>query len=342
MIGPTTIRSGVRSADAAEVETQLRGIAEWALKGGMAAPELKGNLIRPIVALGGWRSISTGSPTPEFWCGVMAVQLAHEASLLHDDVIDNASHRRGKQTVAASKGIATALVEGDHLLTTAYRYAARTRNHFFVELFAESVERTVAGEIAQARATGRPLALHEYSAIVCGKSGALLGCALSLGAALVIPDRSRILYDIGCRIGVVYQMLDDLLDLSPQTRTGKPPLGDFVHGHWTWPLAHLAVDHSGLDSSSLLRALHHEGLDGRTPARRCLAHYDAEVDAVTGAMRNELGDAPALETLLDHWRARARFAVATEEAAARASRRAHSTRGSGPRQRVDRSEGVRL
>ena len=98
------------------VATHLREVADLADATGMAKPELCGRLIRPIVALEGWRSISAAPPPPEFWYGAMAVQLAHEASLLHDDVVDQSGERRGAPTVASTRGTAAALILGDHVL----------------------------------------------------------------------------------------------------------------------------------------------------------------------------------------------------------------------------------
>ena len=299
------------------VATNLRELADSSIAKGLARPELSGRLIRPIVALEGWRSISAAAPPREFWYGAMAVQLAHEASLLHDDVVDQSKVRRGAPTVAATMGTAAALILGDHVLTTAYRYAARTRNLEFIELFAESVERTVAGELAQAHAMGRILDFDEYASIVHGKSGALLGCALSLGPSLAVSGRARRFHEIGCRIGLVYQMLDDLLDLSPLTETGKPSLSDYAQRHWTWPLEQMQIDDFTRDTDSLLCAMNDDASAGMTAARRCLARYDEEVHGVASEIRDELSDAPALEALLDQWRERALNAVELQESALR-------------------------
>jgi phytoene synthase len=260
-------------------------------------------------------------PTPEFWYGALAVQLAHEASLLHDDVIDRSSRRRGAATIAASHGVPAALVQGDHLLTTAYRYAARTRSPLFVEIFAESVERTVAGELAQARASGKIISFDEYTAIVNGKSGALLGCALSLAPAIVSPDRARRFHETGCRLGLVYQMLDDLLDLSPETETGKPSLSDFAQGHWTWPLEQLSVDRFGAEPRAIVRALHAVPSRVPTAGRRCLTRYQALLDKVLFEVREQLGESSGLEPLLFEWGRTAQSAIEREEAAASAANR---------------------
>ncbi|MDQ3083058.1 MAG: squalene/phytoene synthase family protein, partial [Gemmatimonadota bacterium] len=304
-----------RLSETEYLRTELVASSTWARSGGMAVAELQGQLIRPMVSLAGWRSLSDAPPPPEFWSGAMAVQLAHEASLLHDDVVDGAARRRGIPTLAATRGVAAALVRGDHLLTTAYRYAARTRSTSFIELFARSVERTVAGELAQARATGRMLDFEEYSEIARGKSGELLGCALSLGPSLCEPERAENYHAIGCRIGLVYQMLDDLLDLCPSTDTGKPALTDFAQKHWTWPLQELKVAGFGAIPGSLLDALH-RAAPGGAAISGCLNRYDAEVESVSAEVEAWVGGSTALNELLEGWRQRAHEAVAREVSSA--------------------------
>src|SRR5690606_6943184 len=116
-----------------------------------------------------------------FWRAALAVQLAHEASLLHDDVLDGALERRGAPTTVASRGVAAALMEGDLLLTAAYRHASATDSIAFARLFARAVERTVAGEAEQGRRAGEELDLSAYRELVLAKSGELLGVALAAG-----------------------------------------------------------------------------------------------------------------------------------------------------------------
>src|SRR5690606_4215528 len=92
---------------------------------GFGAPEkADGQLIRPLLSMAGAEAVGRARDEG-FWAAAAAVQLAHEASLLHDDVIDESAVRRGAPTLAA-RGVARALVEGDHLLTTSYRLAATT------------------------------------------------------------------------------------------------------------------------------------------------------------------------------------------------------------------------
>ncbi|CAN5734960.1 hypothetical protein BH23GEM8_BH23GEM8_18390 [soil metagenome] len=296
------------------VRSSLRAASEWMEQEGMARPELAGQLIRPVVALAGWRAVTREEPNAAFWWGALAVQLAHEASLLHDDVLDLAARRRGNPTMVAEEGVGAALVQGDHLLTTAYRCAARTANPLFVELFARAVERTVAGEISQGKAIGRALSINEYEVIACGKAGELLGCALSLAPALMEPEKVVDFHELGCRFGVVYQKLDDLLDLSPSTDTGKPALSDYAHRHWTWPLAELGITSFGSHPRELVRSFYADAGEGAA-IQRCLSILTDDIENLESSLVASLGNCPMLSGLLSEWSVRAITAVQREATA---------------------------
>lgn len=291
----TAVRAGL-----AEVNVRLRaeGIPELGLEG---------KLIRPVVALGG----AGEARTEAFWYAVGAVQMAHEASLIHDDILDEASERRGRSTVARSAGVKRALVQGDHLLTGSYRLAAWAGGGF-PALFARAVERTVAGEIAQGRAAGRRLSRAEYESITGGKSGELLGCALAAGASLRGDRDVERRFELGRRIGVAYQMLDDLLDYLPGSMTGKPALQDYRNRHWTWPLESLGVDDFDAPVSEIVRRLF-EPRPGGSAAWSCLRSLEARF----AGLRQDVLAGPGgsvVAALLDDWTSAARTAVVAASA----------------------------
>jgi phytoene synthase len=303
------------AADA--VREGLAAAADRAAAAGMPRPECRGQLLRPLLSCGAARAVFAGDElSEEFWCGALAVQLAHEASLVHDDIIDQASTRRGVPTVAAAKGIGTALVLGDHLLSAAYRMAAETGSLAYARLFARAVERTIAGEAAQGRAAGRKLTWDEYRQIALGKAGELMGCAVALPAVLAGRADADALFELGRRMGLVYQMLDDVLDYCPAADTGKPALGDYAQGRWTWLLDELEGVELGGSADDVAARLH-ASLDETTPLRRCLARLEAEANALAAELRAALPGGEALPDLLAQWMDGARDAVEREEAARR-------------------------
>jgi phytoene synthase len=304
------------AADAlAEVRAGLARAADRAAADGMPRPACDGQLLRPLLAYAACGSAQW--VRTEFWCGALAVQLAHEASLVHDDIVDQASTRRGAPTVAAAKGVGPALVLGDHLLSSAYRMAAETGSLQFARLFACAVERTIAGEMAQARASGRRLSSDEYREIALAKAGELMGCAVALPAVLQGRDDADRCYALGRRMGLMYQMLDDVLDYCPAADTGKPALGDYAQGRWTWLLDELDSVEFGGEPSAVAARLHASTEDGDTPLRRCLARLRREAADLSSELRVAFPGDGILPALLAQWMDGAREAVEREEAARR-------------------------
>lgn len=300
------------AGDAGELGAGLAAVAARARAAGMPAPEPSGQLIRPQIAYSAFGLVA-GDPAlaARFWAGAQAIQLAHEASLVHDDVVDGTATRRGAPTVAVRAGVAAALVLGDHLLTAAYRVAAWTENAGFMTCFAEAVERTVAGEVMQGRCAGKVLDWGRYEAIVLGKSGALMGVSLALAPLLAGRADAREFYELGRRMGLVYQMLDDLLDYCPATDTGKPALADYAQRHWTWPLGELDVRDFSSTPAEIAAALHAPA-PGGSAAVRCLRRLEREAEAVRTELVRRLGEGAGALSLLDRWVARAAQAVAAE------------------------------
>jgi len=298
----------------ARVREALGEAVEDAAGRGMPRIDVRGQLIRPVAAYASARVLGV-EPWPRTWSAALAVQLAHEASLVHDDIVDGAAVRRGEPTLAARAGVGAALVTGDHLLAWAYGMAARTGSLAFAELFAEAVERTIAGEVAQGKSLGRALAPGEYEAIALDKAGALLGCAVAAAPAVSGRKDRLAFYDLGRELGLLYQRLDDLLDYCPATDTGKPPLGDHAQRRWTWVLEALPEAAFGEPVERVLSRLHAPDAAGVTPLRRLLARLEAGFDAFDRARAALLPGDIVLARLAEGWRARAREAVRREEAA---------------------------
>jgi 15-cis-phytoene synthase len=265
----------------------------------------QGQLLRPLVA---WEMAGADAVRrlgDRFWMAALAVQLAHEASLLHDDVVDAAPTRRGRATLAASRGVGAALIQGDLLLARAYRASALTGSPAFQLRFAEAVEGTIRGELAQGERAGLALGMERYLEIVRGKSGELFGCAAATAATLEEEPRAESLADLGRGIGILYQMVDDLLDLCPGAGTGKDAGRDVERGLWTWPLAHLPP---GVPGSRLFAP----DPSGRVPGRAALAALQERCVRLTEHLSRAL---PAPEALIDTlvtWCRRARQEVEAE------------------------------
>ncbi len=277
----------------------LTAAADLLAVDGIPVPPLEGKLLRPLFALALIPEARRASLDIRFWFGALAIQMVHEASLLHDDVIDSAATRRGAATVASRHGVARAVVLGDHYLTAAYRAAARTGSFAFLERFTEAVERTVAGEVAQGRASGRLLTVEEYDASITGKSGELFGIAAALGAATADLHDADARHRIGCAFGNLYQRLDDLIDYCHLAETGKPPLQDYRHEKWSWVLGLTSIDDFDRDPRDVVDEIFRRTGQEPSVARRGLEElHDRKRQLLREAGR--LGSATeALRRILD-------------------------------------------
>ncbi len=245
----------IRSAALDLVRSGLGRAARELAAREIPAPEPAGKLLRPLLAYGFVPERHRPRLDERFWYGALAIQMVHEASLLHDDILDDASERRGTVTMATAQGVGPALVMGDHFLTAAYRAASLTGSSEFLHHFIEAVERTVDGEVRQGRAMGQWLTAEVYERVVRGKSGALMGAASCLGPAILGGGGVEAIEDLGRDIGALYQSVDDLLDYCVSAPTGKQPLRDYRQEKWTWVLDLTDVDDFGWSDTALLVAI---------------------------------------------------------------------------------------
>jgi len=168
-----------------------------------------------------------------------AVELLHMATLVHDDVLDGAPLRRGKPTVFADGGRAAATATGDLLFSRAFAELAATGSGDAVRALSAASSALARGELMQrADAWGADVAPERYLERCRLKTASLFEASCRLGALL--GDRSgsaAALGRFGERLGLAFQLLDDVLDVAgPAERTGKPRGTDLLDGTMTLPL----------------------------------------------------------------------------------------------------------
>lgn len=168
----------------------------------------------------------------------IAVELVHMASLVHDDVLDRAPLRRGLPTVFASSGRGRATSVGDQLFATAFRILVDGEDHFAVAELSRTAVDLARGELMQRRgAFDLGVSEAEYFERSGLKTGRLFEAACVLGRSTVDPAQAEVIARFGHRIGLAFQMLDDVLDVSgPVERTGKARGTDLLDGTVTLPL----------------------------------------------------------------------------------------------------------
>lgn len=302
-------------AGRAVVRTGLELAVERAGSLGLPVTRIEGKLLRPLLAYAAVPSRMRSDLPEGFWMGALAIQMVHEASLLHDDILDGAPIRRGRTPEAARGGTSRALVLGDHLLTGAYRVALEAGSPDLLAAFVEAVERTVAGEAAQGRSAGARLDTDTYLEILEAKSGALFGCAMALPSLVAGQGDSSGLECVGRRVGRLYQILDDVLDYCPGSDRGKLPFQDYIQEKWTLPLEALGTIGFGLPTLEVHRRLFTPGPDGLPPMRRVMEEIRHEIRMVREEHRLRVPDDRILPSLLARWEARLERDLAREERA---------------------------
>jgi geranylgeranyl pyrophosphate synthase len=194
-----------------------------------------GKRLRPLLVC-----LCAGVPVPEsegLVRAAVAVELVHAATLVHDDVLDGAVLRRGRPTVVASAGRPLATATGDLLFSRAFAELAATESLEAVRILARATSELAAGELMQrGDAWKAEVSVERYLERCRLKTAVLFRAACELGAL----ETNRELDSLGAfgeAIGLAFQILDDVLDVSgPPERTGKPRGADLLDGTVTLPL----------------------------------------------------------------------------------------------------------
>jgi len=187
--------------------------------------------------------------------GGVAVELVHQGSLYHDDVMDDAETRRTVQSVNARWGNLEAILAGDYLLARASEIAADLGTEV-AGLLAATIAALCEGQIREVRyAFDVDRSEEAYLASISGKTASLLATAARIGA--IVADHSRdvvdAVTDFGHNYGMAFQIVDDLLDVTAtDEELGKPSGNDLVEGTYTLPVIRALAGPAGDDLRSLL------------------------------------------------------------------------------------------
>ncbi|MEV0263800.1 polyprenyl synthetase family protein [Streptomyces sp. NPDC050617] len=208
----------------------------------------RGKAVRPALVLS--CAEAAGGAARDAVRAAVTVELVHNFSLLHDDVIDQDALRRHRPTVWKLFGVPAAILTGDARLALAHRVLATApgpRTADSIAMLGHAVEGLVEGEAMDVAFERRPeVTTAEYAAMATAKTGALTGAACGLGALAGGADveRARFFTKFGRHLGLAFQIVDDLLGIigDPGT-TGKPVGGDLAARKKTYPvIAALASD----------------------------------------------------------------------------------------------------
>ena len=240
-----------------------------------------GKRLRPILCLAA--ADACGGDPEAALPSACAVELVHTYSLVHDDLpcMDDDDLRRGRPTSHKVFGEATAVLAGDALLTQAFAVLAETpecaryrTRHYLAELAAAGdSRRLIGGQILDLEGEGKKLTQRDLVRIHEAKTAALLTTSLRLGgmSANATPARLQALTDFGYNLGLAFQVIDDILDVTQSTEMlGKTAGKDAAVDKATYP-AILGLDKSRQEA----RRLTQKALNALTPFRKQAARLEA-------------------------------------------------------------------
>lgn len=242
----------------------------------------KGKRLRPLVALlsGG----ATGAITSAHVDLAVILELIHIATLVHDDIMDEAERRRGQPTVNARWGNSLSVLLGDCLFAQALNLSTHFENAEISRTISQAAREVCSGEIIQTqRRFDLHLAIEDYRRIVEMKTGSLFAAAAELGAVLneMEPALVRSLKIFGMKIGAAYQIYDDCLDIAgDESVVGKTLGTDLRKGKLTLPVLMLLQSAPAVEREEY-----------------CHMIVDGKVDELTEVLRAEVGGAPLSESI---------------------------------------------
>ena len=277
----------------ASFEPEIRPMADYCI-------DTSGKRIRPaLVFLSGWRG--PGTPSAELVKVAAVVELVHLASLVHDDIMDEAELRRNRRTATREYGPTAAVLLGDALFSHALHLAAQFPTTEVCFMVAEAMRRVCAGEIVQTMRRGTTnITREDYWRIIDLKTAELFRVSCHLGARLAgseaayVADAAR----FGRHLGIAYQIYDDLADFfGDERRIGKTLGTDLASGKVTLPLQVLMTRLPAGECATLT-----EEICGRQPVQmaarlRQMAEFDV-FSTVTAAVHEEIATA---KTALSRW-----------------------------------------
>lgn len=173
------------------------------------------------------------------------VEIIHTATLVHDDIIDEAKTRRGRPAANTQWGNAKCVLAGDWLYMQAFKVAVQERNFRVLDTLIELTQQMVEGELLQMEKLGKLISLDEHFDLIYRKTACLFSVCMRLGAILggATPDQEDQLAGYGRDLGMAFQIVDDVLDLTASERVlGKPVASDLREGKVTMAVIH-ALEH---------------------------------------------------------------------------------------------------
>src|SRR5579862_206312 len=174
------------------------------------------------------------------------VEIIHTATLVHDDIIDEAQTRRGRPAANTQWGNSKCVLAGDWLYMQAFKIAVQERNFQILDALIDLTQAMVEGELLQIERLGKAISLDEHFDLIHRKTAFLFSVCMKMGGILARAGDAEVnrLAEYGRNLGMAFQIVDDVLDLTASEEVlGKPVASDLREGKATMAVLH-ALDHA--------------------------------------------------------------------------------------------------
>ena len=222
-------------------------------------------------------------------CAAAGVELLHTASLVHDDAVDHSAFRRGKPTLNSQVDTAAVILVGDYLFAQSAILAASTNNPRVVSVFSNSLGDICDGQLMEMMDARKPEQTErQYLARIYGKTASLFGCAAETGAIIGGAPEEAIsaLRGYGDDLGLAFQIMDDVLDLTGGSETlGKPAGHDLLQSTITLPVIYY------------LRMVETDGPEWREV--QAIVDRSRQDDAFVGSVLEKIRESGAVEQSIE-------------------------------------------
>jgi octaprenyl-diphosphate synthase len=196
------------------------------------------------------------------------VEIIHTATLVHDDIIDEAQTRRGRPAANTQWGNSKCVLAGDWLYMQAFKVAVQERSFQILDTLIDLTQAMVEGELLQIERLGKAISMEEHFELIDRKTARLFSVCMKLGGILAggTEDQQQRLADYGRNLGMAFQIVDDVLDLTASEEVlGKPVASDLREGKATMAVLH-ALQHCTAGERTVIESvLQNGGFNGITP-----------------------------------------------------------------------------
>jgi octaprenyl-diphosphate synthase len=197
------------------------------------------------------------------------VEIIHTATLVHDDIIDEAQTRRGRPAANTRWGNSKCVLAGDWLYMQAFKIAVQERNFRILDTLIELTQQMVEGELLQMEKLGKLITLDEHFDLIFRKTACLFSVCMRLGAILggATPEQEEACASYGRNLGMAFQIVDDVLDLTAsESVLGKPVASDLREGKVTMAVIHALDRCSPEEREQISTVLRDRAFNGVTHA----------------------------------------------------------------------------